>query len=135
MSISNRNNRDDAGIFGLLQQYCSRRSQLSASNHLMNLVCRTSGLLMPIWEYGRGEGISVTGGFVYRGPTITSLKGKYIFADYGTGNIWALDPTDVNNPVVTKLAASDLHIASFGVDQNNELYICAFDGKIHRFEE
>lgn len=97
--------------------------------------CRTSGLLLPIWEYGRGEGISVTGGFVYRGTTVRTLKGKYIFADYGTGNIWALDPSNVNNPVVTKLAAWDLHIASFGVDQNNELYMCAFDGKIYRFEE
>jgi hypothetical protein len=97
--------------------------------------CRTSGLLLPIWEYGRGEGISVTGGFVYRGVTVGTLKGKYIFADYGTGNIWALDPSNVNKPVVTKLAASDLHISSFGVDQNNELYMCAFDGKIYRFQE
>ena len=97
--------------------------------------CKTSGLLLPIWEYGRGEGLSVTGGFVYRGAKLSSLKGKYIFADYGTGNIWALDPSNVSNPVVTKLAASDLHIASFGVDQNNELYMCAFDGKIYRFNE
>lgn len=95
--------------------------------------CNTSGLQLPIWEYGRGEGLSVTGGFVYRGPTIQSLKGKYIFADYGSGNIWSLDPSNINNPVITKLIASDLHISSFGVDQNNELYMCSFDGKIYRF--
>ncbi|HMG88534.1 MAG TPA: PQQ-dependent sugar dehydrogenase [Chryseolinea sp.] len=96
--------------------------------------CKTSGLLLPIWEYDRGEGVSVTGGFVYRGAALQALKGKYVFADYGSGNIWVLDPSSVNNPVVTKLAASDLHIASFGVDQNNELYLCA-DGKIHRFQQ
>lgn len=97
--------------------------------------CKTSGLLLPIWEYDRSEGVSVTGGFVYRGAKVPSLKGKYIFADYGSGNIWALDPSNTNNPVVTKLAASNLHVASFGVDQNNELYMCSFDGKIYRFEE
>ena len=97
--------------------------------------CNTSGLLMPIWEYNRSEGISVTGGFVYRGSILKGLIGKYIFADYGSGNIWALDPSNVNNPLVTKLSTSDLHIASFGVDQNNELYMCAFDGKIYHFKE
>ena len=96
--------------------------------------CRTSGLLLPIWEYDRGEGVSVTGGFVYRGAALQALKGKYVFADYGSGNIWALDPSSVNNPVVTKLAASDLHIASFGVDQHHELYMCA-DGKVYRFQQ
>lgn len=97
--------------------------------------CNTSGLQLPIWEYGRSEGISITGGFVYRGTTLQSLKSKYIFADYGTGNIWALDPSNANSPSVVKLASTDLHISSFGVDQNNEFYMCAFDGKIYRFKE
>ena len=34
--------------------------------------------------------ISVTGGFVYRGSAIPSLAGRYVFADYGSGRIWAL---------------------------------------------
>jgi glucose/arabinose dehydrogenase len=98
--------------------------------------CKTAGLKLPVWEYRRGEGISVTGGFVYRGPTVKSLTGKYIYADYGSGNIWALDPSTLPNPTNTKLLASDKHIASFGLDQNNELYLCTFDdGKIFRLQE
>lgn len=96
--------------------------------------CDTEGLQLPIAEYGRSEGVSVTGGFVYRGTTVEKLIGKYIYADYGSGNIWSLDATDLSNPDIIKIASSDLHIASFGVDQNNELYMCAFDGKIYRFE-
>jgi glucose/arabinose dehydrogenase len=30
------------------------------------------GLELPVWEYGRGEGIAVIGGYVYRGPTATA---------------------------------------------------------------
>jgi glucose/arabinose dehydrogenase len=97
--------------------------------------CETSNLKQPVWEYGRGEGISVTGGFVYRGPTLSGLTGQYVYADYGSGNIWALGQGNTPNPVNSKIVASDLSISSFGVDQNNELYICAFDGKIYRLEE
>jgi glucose/arabinose dehydrogenase len=94
--------------------------------------CNQQGLKLPVWEYPRNEGVSITGGFVYRGPSLPELKGKYIYADYGSGKIWALDASNANNPVNTTLAESNLNISSFGVDPKNELYICAFDGKIYR---
>ncbi|MEX0779976.1 MAG: PQQ-dependent sugar dehydrogenase [Balneolales bacterium] len=97
--------------------------------------CDQSGLEMPIWEYDRSEGdISVTGGFVYRGLTLTDLTGQYIFADYASGRIWALDYSDMDNPVNTEILQADFAIPSFGVDQDNELYICGFDGKIYKLE-
>lgn len=94
--------------------------------------CNRSGLKSPIHEYGRNEGISVTGGFVYRGPTLTGLVGNYIYADYATRRIWSLEHSDLSNPVNTLLLEADFNISSFGVDQNNELYLCGFDGKIHK---
>jgi glucose/arabinose dehydrogenase len=97
--------------------------------------CNTSGLQLPVWEYGRGEGVSVTGGFVYRGSTLPGLTGKYIYADYGSGNIWALERPAGSNAVNSKLMESDLEVSSFGIDQNNELYICSFDGKIYRLAQ
>lgn len=96
--------------------------------------CKTAGLKLPVWEYGRSEGVSVTGGFVYRGPTLSGLKGKYIYADYGTGNIWALDPSTRGRTTNTKLVSTDQHISSFGVDEKNELFLCSFDGKIYRLQ-
>lgn len=95
--------------------------------------CDQSGLELPIWEYAQSEGDrSVTGGFVYRGPSLPGLEGKYIYADYVSGRIWSLDYSDMDNPVNTELVDTDVAIASFGVDPENELYICAFDGKIYR---
>lgn len=53
-------------------------------------------LTAPLLDYGHGggayQGSSITGGFIYRGSAIPALTGKYIFADYVSGNIWSLDP-------------------------------------------
>lgn len=92
--------------------------------------CSRQGLKLPVWEYPRKEGISVTGGFVYRGPSLPALTGKYIYADYGSGKIWSLDAS-TSSPRNSLLTESNLNISSFGVDPKNELYICAFDGKIY----
>lgn len=96
--------------------------------------CDQSGLELPVWEYGRSEGISVTGGFVYRGPTLDNLTELYIYGDYGSGKIWALDHSDLNDPSNTELLEVDFPISSFGVDSENELYICGFDGNIYQLE-
>ncbi|MGA2864219.1 MAG: PQQ-dependent sugar dehydrogenase [Verrucomicrobiota bacterium] len=40
----------------------------------------------PIFEYGHGPlGISIIGGFVYRGSAYPELVGKYVFGDFSTG--------------------------------------------------
>ena len=94
--------------------------------------CDQTGLKVPIHEYDRDAGISVTGGFVYHGPTLKALEGKYIYADYATRRIWALEHSDLSKPENTLLVEADFNISSFGVDQHEELYLCGFDGKIHK---
>lgn len=96
--------------------------------------CDETGLKMPVYENDRSAGdVSITGGFVYRGPTIQSLEGLYVYADYVTGRIWTLDNSNPDSPVNNELIRAPFPISSFGVDQDNELYICGFDGKIYRF--
>ena len=98
------------------------------------LGCDQSGLVLPIHEYPHnGEAKSVTGGYVYRGPSVPELTGRYIYADFIDGRIWALEYDGQQVVQNTELLDTSLSIASFGVDQNNELYICAFDGRIYRF--
>lgn len=75
----------------------------------------------PVWDYTRGsgtlQGFSVTGGIVYRGNRIPALAGKYIFADYVSGNIWSLD--DSAPPVVVERIAGEGGIAGVGRDPSN----------------
>ncbi|MDZ7269045.1 MAG: PQQ-dependent sugar dehydrogenase [candidate division KSB1 bacterium] len=96
--------------------------------------CNQSGLALPIWDYGRSSGASVTGGYVYRGTRVAPLVGAYIYGDFVSGRIWALRYDGVNPPNNSLLIDTNLNIASFGVDQNNELYLCAFDGRLYRFK-
>lgn len=96
--------------------------------------CDQSGLTLPVITYGRDQGASITGGYVYRGSSVPELQGKYIYADFVTGRIWGLTyigPEDVENEL---LLSSNQNIASFGTDADNELYICSFSGSIFRFE-
>jgi glucose/arabinose dehydrogenase len=96
--------------------------------------CDIPGLVKPIWDYPRSEGQSITGGYVYRGANVPELVGAYVYADYVSGRIWSLRYDGVNPPQNSLIIDTSRNIASFGVDQNNELYICAFDGKIYRFK-
>lgn len=96
--------------------------------------CDMTGLTQPIWEYDHSVGQSVTGGYVYRGSRTPDLAGKYIYADFVSGRIWSLAYDGVNNPVNTLLLNSSLNISSFGIDENSELFLCAFDGRIYQFK-
>ncbi len=91
---------------------------------------------LPVWEYDHTKGdVSITGGFVYRGGTLPDLVGKYVFADYVSGRIWALDFTDLKNPVNTEILDADFPVSSFGTNKANELFICGFDGKIYKLNQ
>lgn len=47
-------------------------------------------LIEPIHEYSRADGLSITGGYVYRGEAIPALKGTFLYGDWRFGNLWAL---------------------------------------------
>ncbi len=97
-----------------------------------NTGCNGTGLTSPVWEYSHNFGISITGGFVYRGTLAPPLEGRYVFADYGTGRIWAL-AWDGSTAQVEEIMDTSLAISSFGVDEQQELYALAFNGSIYRF--
>jgi hypothetical protein len=102
--------------------------------HCFRSDCDETDLQLPVWEYGRSQGVSITGGYVYRGKALSELDGHYIYADFATGRIWALDNSSPQNPSNKELLKANFNVSSFGVDQNQELYICGFDGKIYKLD-
>jgi glucose/arabinose dehydrogenase len=88
-------------------------------------------LIDPIFEYDHSVGQSITGGFVYRGSQLSSLQGKYIYADFVQGQIWALNYQDNASVSSQLLLDTNLNFSSFGIDLSGELYLCAFDGGIY----
>ncbi|MCX7939474.1 MAG: PQQ-dependent sugar dehydrogenase, partial [Thermoflexales bacterium] len=90
------------------------------------------GLTDPIWQYGRDEGCSVTGGYVYRGSAVPPLYGAYLYGDFCSGRIWTLRRDGSGNWQNALLFDTDLNIASFGEDAEGELYVLDLNGAIHR---
>ena len=63
--------------------------------HRFNSDQAAAGVTMPIFEYPHGAaGCSVSGGDVYRGTALPSLVGWYLFSDYCSGIVTALQATD-----------------------------------------
>jgi glucose/arabinose dehydrogenase len=85
----------------------------------------------PIAEYPHDQGVSVTGGHVYRGSKWPSLQGVYLYADYAFGTIWGLRCNGdrcTPSQVVWQRQGGKSMWSSFGELNNGELVLCAFDG-------
>lgn len=100
------------------------------------------GLIDPIvgtlgtLEYDHGDGISITGGFVYRGSLMPDLYGKYVFGDLALrnapprvdGRLFYADLTTglIREFLLPQFAAgilpNGLTVHGFGEDASGELY-------------
>lgn len=86
----------------------------------------------PVIEYDHDEGISIIGGYVYRGSAIPGLVGKYVFGDFSRsfgapdGRLFYGD-LDAGQMFEFRLGLSDLPLGSFvkgfGQDAQGELYL------------
>lgn len=85
--------------------------------------------ILPVIEYQHPEGVSITGGYVYRGKQYPAMEGKYIFGD------WAFKVFYMEKNEQGKWIKKDCHfdgkdnntfsfrINSFGVDESGEIYM------------
>ena len=82
----------------------------------------------PVTEYDRSLGISVTGGYVYRGTSLPELQGWYVFADFGSGRLFAVESTE--SPTVAPVVIEDtgLSPSTFAESNDGELYIVSYGG-------
>ncbi len=102
--------------------------------------CNEDGdLTLPVFEYGRSLGQSITGGEVYRGSRYPGLDGAYFVADYVTGRLWALSRDAQGEWRDAQVGNLGFGPTSFGLDEAGEIYV-AYDsnentptrGQIHR---
>ncbi|MBA3971549.1 MAG: PQQ-dependent sugar dehydrogenase [Bacteroidetes bacterium] len=89
--------------------------------------CNLANLELPIAEYDHSVGISVAGGFVYRGKGIPALQGKYIFGDW-KGKLFYLEEKSGKwtfNHLSADGKPNDIkmNINNFGQDENGEIYV------------
>ncbi len=97
--------------------------------------CVTDLLEMPVIEYDREQGRSVTGGFVYEGKELKSILGHYVYADFVTGKIWSYHHDPATKSFPSLIAQAQAPLASFGRDEVGELYAACFDGQIYKLSD
>jgi glucose/arabinose dehydrogenase len=104
--------------------------RIMEGNHCFNppQECNTSGMTMPIDEYDHNVGISVCGGYVYRGLLFPSLHGYYLFGDWN-GKLFYLKEENkrwVRGDILVNGNSKndiDARLNSFGEDENGEVYV------------
>jgi glucose/arabinose dehydrogenase len=101
--------------------------------------CEKPGLTLPILEYGHEGGrCSITGGYVYRGPSQPPLRGMYLYGDYCSGEIFGVRVEPEKRPDIRQaphiLLRTGLRISSFGEDEVGEAYVVDHGGGIYRVE-
>ena len=92
--------------------------------------CDQKGLDLPLLEYSHDEGISVTGGYVYRGKAFPALRGAYLYADYGSCDIWGVTVANGKASAPQTLATAKQGVASFAEDRTGELFVVGHSGTI-----
>ena len=85
--------------------------------------CSTSGKTGTLAVYDHGAGCSVTGGYAYRGTAFPALTGAYLFGDFCSGRIWAVDADGAATQTPTQVYDTTTLLSSFGQDAFGTLYI------------
>jgi glucose/arabinose dehydrogenase len=99
--------------------------------------CDTEGLVIPQLEYGHSEGAcSITGGYVYRGDAIPTIRGRYFYSDFCAGFLRSFRFSDGAAGDEREWDVGDLgNVVSFGEDADGELYMLSGAGNVYRLIE
>lgn len=99
-----------------------------------SMECDRSGLTLPRATYLHDQGrCAVMGGLVYRGEAIKALRGRYLYGDFCSGEIWALERDGDALPEV--IADLDGSLVSFGTDAGGEVLVLDLvGGGVYRLE-
>jgi len=88
----------------------------------------------PVFAYRRKYGNSITGGYVYRGDQRSSFYGVYICGDYTSKRIWGVTQENRLLKTVRQIATSPQFIASFGTDEQGNIYVVGYEGMIYKMD-
>jgi glucose/arabinose dehydrogenase len=90
----------------------------------------TEIFVTPVAEYSHEFGMSVSGGYVYRGKNLLDWSGVYIYGDYTSGRVWGLLHLLDSSWQNALMFETGRNISSFGLDEDGEIYLVDYGGSI-----
>ena len=122
---------EGADCFTVLRGLTDREKEIVSSYRCGDI----TGTVAPVVTYRHHSNeCAVVGGMVYRGNAIPWLRGIYVFGDYCSGRVWALDGDADSGWQMIQIA--DLpSLSSFGTDTDGEIYVLTIGGPILRLVE
>jgi glucose/arabinose dehydrogenase len=87
----------------------------------------------PVLTYRHDEGgCSVTGGYVVRDPSLPSLDGRYLYADFCAGDLRTFEPATPRARDDRPLGINVPSLSSFGEDNAGHIYVVSLEGPVYR---
>lgn len=123
------------GVKGQNMGWDCREGTLNTASLYGGSYCSGKTFVSPIYNYSHMSGrCAIIGGYVYTGTGQASLMGGlYFFADFCTGEIWALNHVGSHWPS-TLVAKDGNMVSSFGEGANGELYLTDFGGNLYHLK-
>ncbi|CAN5428518.1 PQQ-dependent sugar dehydrogenase [soil metagenome] len=85
----------------------------------------------PVLTYDHSQGeCSISGGAPYRGEAIPELVGGYVYSDFCSGRVFALDLAGERNPVLGQLP----NVSAVLPGPDNEPYVISINGSVFRID-
>jgi len=119
-----------AGVLDRVANYGWSRYEGNAvysSSHTYNPL---GDRVSPTYVYSHGQGCSVTGGYVYRGP-VKADRGRYFFGDYCAGTVWSFPTNAHGRSGPARVEGNVPNISAFGVDGTGNLYAASQNGAVY----
>ena len=117
----------------IINESISRNYGIDTSGYVCN---ELEGVTAPIITYElTKETCAIIGGVVYRGAAIPWLDGAYLYGDFCSGQVWALDGD--NEAILRTIEIADLTgpISSLGIDAAGKVYVLTFGGPLLQLVE
>ena len=89
----------------------------------------------PVLVYSHAQGCSITGGYVVRDRSLTSLYGRYLYGDYCSGQLSSFPAVPDKRATDDRALGLEVHsLSSFGEDDAGHIYATSLDGPVYRLD-
>jgi len=88
----------------------------------------------PVFAYKRKYGVSITGGYVYRGDKRSSFYGVYVCGDYSSKRIFGVTQENGTLKAVRQIGSLPQGLVSFGTDEAGHIYVVGYEGMIYQLD-